>query len=331
MLKANPKAIGGFVVGGLVLFVAGLVTFGSFKFFAERLPVVMYFQGDLSGLDVGAPLVFRGVRVGTITDVTMHFNSDTREIRIPVHAEIEPERFVIEGTAKRQRGGNLPLMVKGGLRAQLASQSLLTGKLLVQLDFRPDTPIRLVGNAGVLEIPTVPSAMSELQTGVEGVLKKVREMPLPELITDLRTLIGDTDSTVKQLDGKNFGAAGEAALHTLNDAQALIRNLNGRIDTLGPAGETTLKNADQTMLEARRVLTEMRPLLASLQRTSENADNLMTTAQDVIQPGSPAYRELVGMLRDFSSAARSLRALSDDLERNPDSIVFGKASAGRPK
>src|SRR4051812_1530803 len=105
MRKANPKTIGAFVVGGLALLVTGLATFGSFKFFAERLPLVMYFEGNLSGLDVGAPLVFRGVRIGTVTDVKMIFNPASRALRIPVYAEIEPERFVIEG--KGRAGGNL--------------------------------------------------------------------------------------------------------------------------------------------------------------------------------------------------------------------------------
>ncbi len=322
MLKANPKVIGAFVVGGLVLLILGLVTFGSFQFFAQRLPVVMYFQGDLSGLDVGAPLVFRGVQIGTITDVQLHFNSETRQIAIPVFAEIEPERFVVEGPLKG--GANLPALVKAGLRAQLATQSLLTGKLMVRIDFFPDTEPRLLGPAGKIpEVPTVPSAMAELQAGFQGLLNKLQEMPLSGLVDDLRKFINNADTAVQDLQTRTVR---EAAVRALTDAEALMENVNRRVDTLAPASEATMKDTDQAVLEARRVLTEVRPLLAAMQRTAESADRLMNTANDVIQPGSPAYRELTATLKEFAAAARSIRGLADDLERNPDSILFGKAT-----
>jgi paraquat-inducible protein B len=329
-MKANPKAIGAFVVGGIGLLILGLVTFGSFTFFEKRLPVVMFFEGDLSGLDVGAPLVFRGVRIGTVTGVTLRFNSKTRSVQIPVSAEIEPERFVIEGGFGA--GENIPRLIQDGLRAQLATQSILTGKLLILVDMFPGTPVRLVGAGGkVAEIPTVPSAFAELKSSVEGVLNKVEAMPLAELIGDLRKLAESATGTIQKLDTSKLGDVTNAAVDALHDVQAMIVNLNKRVDTLTPLTESTLKDADQAVLEARRTLVEARPLIASLQRTAESAERLMLTANAVIEPGSPVYRDLVALLREFANTARSVRALADGLERNPDSIVFGKASAGRAK
>ena len=329
-MKANPKAIGAFVVGGIGLLILGLITFGSFTFFEKRLPIVMFFDGDLSGLDVGAPLVFRGVRIGTVTGVTLYFNSKTRSVQIPVSAEIEPERFVVEGGFGA--GENVPRLIQDGLRAQLATQSILTGKLLVLVDMFPGTPIRLVGAGGkVAEIPTVPSAFAELKSSVEGVLNKVEAMPLADLIGDLRTLALTATAAIQKVDASKVGALSDAAADTLHDVQALIGNLSKRVDTLTPLTESTLKNTDQAVVEARRTLLEVRPLVASLQRTAEGAERLMLTANAVIEPGSPVYRDLVALLREFANTARSVRALADGLERNPDSIVFGKASAGRAK
>jgi paraquat-inducible protein B len=330
MRKASPKAIGAFVVVGLALLVAGLVTFGSVKFFAQRLPIVMYFEGNLSGLDEGAPLVFRGVRIGTITDVKMIFNTQTRAVRIPVYAEIEPERFVIEG---RPSGvANMPQLIKDGLRAQLATQSILTGKLLVQVDLLPDTPVRLVGPPGeVPEVPTVPSAMAELQENVQDVLKKIQSMPLAELVQDLRTLVNDTDGKVRQVDPQKVTHLTDQANQTLIDLQTLIANVGLHLDDLVPSAQSALKNADRTILEINRAVSEARPLLASLQRAADSADRLLNTANGVIEPGSPAYRELILTLREFSTTARSIRGLADDLERSPNSILFGKSSTGAAK
>jgi len=329
-MKANPKAIGAFVVGGVALLLAGIVTFGSFKFFEQRLPIVMYFEGNMTGLDVGAPVVFRGVRIGTVTDVTLHFNSNTRRTVIPVHAEIEPDRFSVEGELKG--GGNIAPLVRDGLRAQLAAQSMLTGKLLVQLDLQPEYPANFVGDGkGAPEIPTVPSAMEQLQEGVEGVLKKIQDMPLAELTKDLRSLVQDADAAVKSLDARSFADAGAQAADAIREVRGLIANVNQRVDMLAPASESAIKNTDQMMVELQKRLVEARPLLATLQRTADSADRLMTNANGVIDPSSPLYRELVATLREFGNTARSVRALADDLERNPDSLVFGKASSGRTR
>ena len=321
MNKASPKTIGAFVLGGLVLFLGGIVTLGSFTFFKQQLPVVMYFEGDMTGLDVGAPLVFRGVRIGTITDVSLHFDANSLKTEIPVRAVVEPDRFIIEGP-DTGGGKNIPLLIKEGLRAQLASQSLLTGKLLVRLDMFPEEPAEFHAPKGVkvAEIPTVPSTMAELTEGITGVMKKIQEMPLPEIARDLRKLLGDIDNAVLGLDTRSFGAVGK-------EAQDLLANINRRVDALGPVTESTIKDADQTLLDFRKFLVDTRPLIVNAQRAAENAARLMSTANEAIDPNSPAYRELVATLREFSNSARSIRALTDDLERNPDSILFGKASA----
>ena len=327
MTRANPKLIGAFVVGGVALMLIGIATFGSFKFFEQRLPVVMYFQGNLSGLDVGAPLVFQGVRIGTVTDVRLEFNTETLQAVIPVIADIEPDRFVVEGPNKG--GRNVSLLIKQGLRAQLASQSLLTGKSLVSLDLRPGTPAELYGHdKSMIEIPTIPSAMEEMQASVQTVLDKVGKLPVQELTEELRALLRDSDQAVRGLDTKTVSAQ---TVQALRDAQTLFDNLQNRIDTLTPATLSTVKNADQTLTEARKVLADLRPLIASGQRAAESASRLLNTANGVIEPGSPLYRQLVGALNELANAARSMRVLADDLERNPNAILFGKTSAGSAK
>lgn len=327
MTKANPKLIGAFVVGGVALTLLGIATFGSFKFFEQRLPVVMYFEGNLTGLDIGAPLVFQGVRIGTVTDVRLEFNTETRQVVIPVIAEVEPDRFVLKGPEKE--GRNVPLLIKEGLRAQLATQSLLTGKRLVSLDLRPDTPAELrAQDKSIVEIPTIPSAMEELQASLQSALNKLEELPLHELTEELRTLLRDTDAAVRNLDTKTVTAE---TIKTLQDAQSLLENVQRRIDTLTPPTLSAVKNADRTLTDARKALADLRPLIASGQHAADSADRLLNTAQGVIQPGSPLHRELIAALRELTNAARSIRVLADNLERDPNSILFGKTSAGSAK
>lgn len=332
MAKANPKLIGAFVVGGIVLLVAGILAFGSLQFLKSSIRIVMYFDEDLAGLDPGAPVTFRGVQVGTVTGVVVHFNPQTRSLRIPVYAEIQPDRFEIEGTLEHRPGKNLAVFVDQGLRAQLASQSFLTGKRLVELAFHPGTPSRLAGlDRDRAEIPTIPSQLKALQAGLEGALAKLERTALPELVEDLRTTVRDMGAVIRQVDTARLAVLADEASETMRVGRGLVDNVGQRVDAIAPAGEAAVKRADQFLQELQKAAARIGPVLASLQRSAERAGELLTNANGVVEPGSPTHREMIAMLREIAAAARSARVLTDELGRNPNSLLFGKAPAGGPR
>ena len=100
--KASPTLIGAFVVSATVLAAAGILIFGSGKFFADETEFVMYFNRSVRGLDVGAPVVFRGVPVGSVSDINAIWKPEIKDVRIPVHVVIR--RGVIrEGEDEREK------------------------------------------------------------------------------------------------------------------------------------------------------------------------------------------------------------------------------------
>jgi paraquat-inducible protein B len=161
MSKPASKAlIGGFVVGAIGLVIAGVLIFGSAKFLQETFKFVMYFEGSVKNLNVGSPVVFRGVKIGTVTDILLRYDPEDMSIKIPVIIEIEPDRVEVIGGIPREPDPELTIseLVERGLRAMLQMQSFVTGQLMVELDFHPDKPIKLVGgDTGYPEIPTIPS------------------------------------------------------------------------------------------------------------------------------------------------------------------------------
>ncbi len=330
--RANPKLIGAFVLGGVALFVIMILAFGSASFFSIRVPIVMYFEGDMSGLDIGAAVNFRGVRVGSVTKVVLQYDVKNLTAEIPVYAEIEANRLTLINAPPASifhPGQNMPALVQRGLRAQLASESLVTGKLLVQLDFRPDTPVRLVGpeqEHGYYQIPTMPSAMAELQKSITGVVSMVASAKLPELIADLRRLIDDLDHDIKGVD---MAALSSDARGLIRSAQQDINELTTSLVQTSGTADTALKSGDRMFQDASRTVAAIRPLIATLDDTAKRADALVAAVQNTIEPGSPLQRELITALREISNAARSARALTDNLERDPDSILFGKTGAKR--
>lgn len=326
--RANPKMIGAFVIGGVALFVIMIVAFGSVTFFSTRIPIVMYFEGDLSGLDTGAAVNFRGVRVGSVTGVVLVLDAKDLTAKIPVYAAIDPSRYKVVGgpqVSVLHPGENLPKLVQLGLRAQVASESLVTGKLVVQLDLVPEAPARLVGGEpGYYEIPTIPSALAELKKSVTDLLNMIASANLPALIADTRHLVSGLDQQVK---GAELAA-------TMSDARTLLRTADQSVDelrasllkTLGTA-DTALQSGDRTFQDIQRTIVAARPLITTLQNTLKRADQLLDSANATIEPGSLLQRELITALKEIAGMARSARALADDLEKNPSSILFGKATA----
>jgi paraquat-inducible protein B len=323
MTKASPRTVGAFVVGGIALLIAGIFAFGSLQLLKDHISVVMRFDEDLTGLDPGAPVTFRGVQIGTVTKIALVFNADTRTFQSPVHVQIEPDRFQIEGSLPRL-GQNLAHFIEQGLRARLASQSILTGKRLIEVGFHPDTPVRLAAaKSDIPEVPTIPSQLEQLQAGLGGLFRKLEQTALPELVSDLRTTVQALHVVISELDTARFS---DDASEAFRSGRVLFDNFGKHLDAIAPKGEAAVRNADLLFQELQKAAAKAGPALAGMQRAIEHADRLVADANVIIEPGSPTHRELMAALREISGAARSMRALTDDLERNPNSLVFGKTS-----
>ena len=328
--RANPKLIGAFVIGGVFLFVAMIVAFGSFQFFAARIPIVMYFHDDMSGLDVGAAVNFRGVRIGTVTKVIIQFNAKDLNVNVPVYAELDPEEWTVVGGPKVSifhREERLQTLVERGLRAQLAAQSLVTGKLVVELSFQPGAPVQAGAiDQGYLEIPTAPSEFSELKKSIADVLNSLASAKIPELVSDLRQLVQDVDQQVKAGDPAAVMIDAQELMKAIErDADRITSSFVQTMDTADPA----LVSADRMFQDTDRTVVAARPLIDDLRGTAKRLDDLAATATETIRPGSPLHTELINALREIAAVSRSVRALADDLEKNPDSILFGKSGGRR--
>ena len=190
--RANPTVIGAFVVGAVALAVVAILVLSGGQLFSERFRYIMYFEGSVKGLAVGAPVMFRGVRIGSVTDIRIEVKPDTNEEpKIPVYIELEPERITYVGAgSKRPRPENITKAVDRGFRGQLELQSLLTGKMFIQLDFHPDKPANFVGtDKKTLEIPTIPTPIQELS-------KRFEDFPIEEVLEHVASISEAIDRLV---------------------------------------------------------------------------------------------------------------------------------------
>ncbi len=309
--QPNKTLIGAFVVGALALAVAGLFIFSSGKLFKDTRTFVLYFDGSLKGLDVGAPVNFKGIKIGSVSDIKVQLESaDFTDIRIPVLVEIETD-MIKESTAltkaqnyktwrqhreeMQQAGQVIKYMIDRGLKAQLISQSMVTGKLMIQLDFYPDKPARFVATENEhVEIPTIPSRLDEIAKAIE-------EVPFKELIAKATLTIEGIERLVNAPELKDTVVT---LRDTIQDLRNLIKNLDGGVGTLTSNVESTLKKTGEALVQATDTLTAV---------------------QGELKDTTPVIRyELSNSLKELADAARSLNALTDYLQRNPESLFRGK-------
>jgi paraquat-inducible protein B len=146
-MTSRPPIFGTFILGAFTIAVLGILFFGGARWFARPSRVVVFFDESVAGLDVGAPVTFHGARVGRVGGIAIRFSPTTMEARIRVVLEIETSRLIAEGGRFAGGPADYQRLVQGGLRAQLALQSIITGQLRVDLEFLPGTPAPMVGHA----------------------------------------------------------------------------------------------------------------------------------------------------------------------------------------
>jgi paraquat-inducible protein B len=364
--QANPMVIGSFVLGGLALLITGILIFGSGLLFAETRQYVAFFAGSLFGLNPGAPVTFRGVKIGSVTgvDAVLVARDDTlKTIKIQVTMEIKKQPI-------KQVGGKVSLwdlsdtdllarlVDKHGLRAKLATQSILTGQLYVDLDFYANTAIRLTGlQTRYPEIPTVESGLGKLKKSIES-------LPLEKLVGKAVDTLEGIDRLVNGPEIKGFLQGAEVATVELGE---LLQHVRERFDPLADGLQVAIVAAQAALVQARRTLAleggKPEQLAADLQRAADaataaldqarrtlameegvpgrlaeslldtadsaqvtlrQATRALASAESLLSEQSPLRLRLLRMIDELTAAARSLRILADYLERHPEALLKGK-------
>jgi paraquat-inducible protein B len=169
-----------------------------------RQKFLLYFDGTVRGLTPDAPVEFRGIPLGKVVSVDLEFDVKTEEFVIPVVIELEPERFG-GGTSDYDPGKRRQIlegMIANGLRAQLKTGNLLTGKLYVDLDFYPDAEKLVLREAkGYVVLPSIPTSIEEMTRSVNVVLDKLKEFPFGKIGADMTKALANLDKTIVQADG----------------------------------------------------------------------------------------------------------------------------------
>ena len=312
--ETRPRLVGAFTLVGLALTVLGFVAIGSGRLFQQHRTFVVFFPKPV-GLKAGAPVTFRQAPLGEVREVELVFTGRGLETEVKVVADVRRGQLRdITGRPYVARLSDKEFadsLVKAGLRAAARSSSPLAGQKSLDFDFHPDLEARFSGiPMPYPEIPTAPSGMEILQDKVEAALEKISDIPVDEVLTQVRSTL---ESAQKLLDSgdlqgavRNLRRGLETADRTLTQAQRTLGSLDGLV------GDTrkTLTSADTTMRRLDSTLERMDRTLATVDRNVERTADTQYTAGK--------------SLDELGELLRSMRYLVDTLQRHPESLLQGK-------
>jgi paraquat-inducible protein B len=316
MTRANPKIVGGFIIGGTLLLLLAIGALVSGKFFTRATSFVSFFPESVRGLQIGSPVTFRGVPLGQVIGIEAFMSRQEAGIDIEVTFEVNLDRIHDPGGGANQIQGMHPadaarFLVEKGLRAELQSTSLVTGQLYIDLDFHPgQTPRQLDIPTRYPQIPTTPTKLQLLGNRVEKLATALSDLPLAEIGRDLsETLLAIRDlarSPEIRQALLSAGGAGKDLSRTLSSVDRLVTELRSKV------GDVDVKQ-----------------IVTDLHVTLDAAEKGLVQIRSTLAGTSGAQRELSQTLSEISRAAAAVRVLAEYLERNPSALVDGKPAPAK--
>jgi paraquat-inducible protein B len=275
--------------------------------YSRQVEFLGYFPGSVRGLAAGADVTLHGLKVGQVTDVQLSYDPTKDTILAPVRFEVQPERFLgIGRQAFKDAKEGVDVLVSRGLRATLQSANLLTGQMLIALEFVPDAPPATVTQLdGAFVIPTSDSGgFSGLQAAATEMLRKVNTIPFDSLGRNL-------DKTTEGLNDLVNGPQVKQTLASLNTTLASVKDVVQNLDAgLSPA------------------LKRLPDVAAGMQKTMSDANKLVLSLQSGYGDNTQFNRDLERLLIQLNDATRSIRALADLLSRHPEALIKGRPAGG---
>jgi paraquat-inducible protein B len=320
MANSRLAAVGLFVVIGVALAFATVVLFGRLNLFGETRAAEIVFDGSVSGLGVGSPVTFRGVRIGAVSSVAIAFDPRTHVANIPVKIQLADSKVVLP----RNYGGSLvPISqwVADGLRAQVVPVSLIANESEIDLDFDRSVPAKF--HPDIVDLPEIPvNGATQRQ-----VAQQLSQLPLREMadnaILALQSVRRLADTVGKSLPAvlDSTRTSSEKAGQALDTARTAIEQLQIRMDS-------TLTGIDRLTGSADRQLNgrgaDLHALLANSNQAISNARDVLSNLEGMTDARSPDRANLDSALNDLSDASATLRGFANDIEQNPKLLLTGR-------
>ena len=325
-MRGTYLRVGLLLVAGAVLLVGAVLFLGGNRIRHGQF-YETYFRDSVQGLDVGAPVKYRGVTIGAVTEIGL----SSAEYGRGAEGEIRRATFrtvFVRFEIDTSRVGSPPSAetVGAGLRARIAPQGL-TGQSYVELDFANAERypvLEVPWTPRYTYLPSMPSTLSQVQDAATVLLGKIQQVDIVGLADGVQGLVTELRGTLKDGDAHALLTQATGTLRTLQAAleaadvpslSAELRQTLGSARALaqGPQTRDLLRSATAATDKLALAAAKLPQLIASLDAVSRRAD----TGSADLEAG------LAPLLRDARTAVSALRQTSEELRRDPGQVVLG--------
>lgn len=314
-----------FVMAASIIAVAAVMVFGAAKFFSRTENFISFFSESVNGLDVGAPLKYKGVKIGKVEGIFISSSKNIKESSVSVVYSIDIDQLRRKtGTDFKDYSDWMDEQIAEGLRAKLNYQSIVTGMLYIELDFIADKGEKYdlkYGGTRFKEIPTAKSGLSELAKGFEKTMADVAKIDFAAIGQNVHSAIVKVN---EKLDGIDAKAISDSAVSALKGVDELARNKDvaesiKKLDAL-------LSDSDALVNDAR---AELKKFSASGTSIMARLDEVLRNVNSIVAPQSPFRYQIAVLLKTMNESMSYISNFTDYLQRNPNSLLRGKDNSKR--
>jgi len=304
---------------GLVLAAVTLLSSGGW--WVEKHRFAVFFPGSVRGLNPGATVSFRGVKIGEVAEVNAFLTGRPNppfqiEVVLEIRGRVVQAPEGVKGPFDGLRGQPFAdELIRRGLRARMLSASLLTGQRYIELDFQPDQEARLAGlSQRYPELPTTPTALEQLGERAEEFFEKLAELPLARMLDDVRTVIEGLRGTI---ESKSLRSAFDNADRSMKELQPTLIQARASMQEIEALIKTIQAEATSTGQAGRESLDR-------LGETLDRADRATATLDQTLRAGDGARVEAMQVLDELRQTLLVLRNLAEYVQTHPEALVIGK-------
>ena len=309
------------MLAAIALVLAAVALLSSGGWWVEKHRFAVFFPGSVRGLNPGATVSFRGVKIGEVAEVSA-FLTGRADAPFQIEVVLEIRRNLVQvpdgvtGPFAGLRGQALAdEFIRRGIRARMLSASLLTGQRYIELDFQPDKEARLAGlSHGYPELPTTPTSLEQLGERAEEFFEKLAELPLAKMLDDMRKGVEGLRETFESKELRSaFTTANRSmkeleptlvqARASMKDIEVLIKTIQDEATSTGKAGRESLDRLGDTL---------------------DRADKATATLDETLRAGDDARLEAMQVLAELHQTLLVLRNLAEYVQTHPEALVIGK-------
>lgn len=331
--KAHFFKIGLFIVCAIGLAVAGIVVLGAGKLFEKKILIETYFTESVQGLEVGAPVRVRGVRVGRVESIRLsreEYGMDySKDDPFPFRGTVLVRMSIRPEATGQFLDDDMESMMKkvsdAGLRVRLASQGI-TGVLYIESDFvdpQQYPPLQIAWKPKTPYVPSAPSTITELGTELRAIARKFDQIDIEKISRDLDGVLISATQLVKDVQGEHLGAEAKQVMAdlrgTIQEARRALDNPNlGKAlkDSAVAMADIRRTAADlsYTAKDVREAMTQLPDVMARLNKSLHRVDTLLAAKGETVDE----------LLENLRSVSEDLRYLTQAVEKYPSQALFGE-------